>query len=153
MVRLGTNQAHTKLGSLCLLLYRRCLKIVVDCSSHVILQMGKLRPRKDEYLIGVSALGLGSPGAPAGAADGRGRLWLQAEVNIDMMCLHCNPSPPGCRLHPPWHPSQEGKGAGQEVGLEKPLLGQRLGHLHTGARGPKSQDTSSQGAWVVPGRE
>lgn len=66
------------------------LKTAVDCSCHVILQMGKLRPGKGECLIEASALGLGSPGAQAGVADGRGRLWLQAEVNIDMMCLHCN---------------------------------------------------------------
>ena len=127
--------------------------MAVDNSSFVIVQAGKLRPGKGECLIGGALLGLGSPGAPAEAADGRGRFWLQAEVNIDMMCLHCNPSPPGCRPHPPLHPSQEGKGAGQEVGLERPLLGSGLCHLHTGACGPKSQDTASEESWAVPGRE
>lgn len=129
--------------------------MAVDYSSHAILQLGKLRPGKgvSYWGRGVSVLGLGSPGTPAEAAYGRGRFWLQAEVNIDMMCLHCNPSPPGCRPHPPLHPSQEGQGAGQEGGLERPLLGQGLCHLHTGVCGPKSQDTASQESRAVPGRE
>lgn len=113
---------HVKTGLAMLTVLQEILKIAVDCSGHVILQMGKLRPGKGKCLIGASALGLGSPGAQSGVADGRGRLWLQAEVNIDMMCLHCNRSPPGCCPYPSLHPSQEGKEAGQ-VGLEKPFLG------------------------------
>lgn len=39
-------------------------KTAADCSSHVILQMGKLRPGKGERLSGVFALGLASPHQP-----------------------------------------------------------------------------------------
>lgn len=39
-------------------------KTAADCSSHVILQMGKLRPGKGERLSGVFALGLASPCLP-----------------------------------------------------------------------------------------